>query len=455
MELTREFANRISSITSADLSPQAVHNAKIAILDTVGVTLAGSREEAPALLLRVPGMQEAGPSLVFGHGVRTSALNAALVNGTSAHAMDFDDVNIALGGHPSAPVVPALMALAETTGASGLELLTAFVAGFETETRLGRGVNFHHYEKGWHPTATLGIFGVAAASARLLNLPAEQIATALAIAASLASGIKSNFGSMTKPLHVGHCARNGLFAAFMAQVNFTAKADALEHKQGFLNVFNGPGNFDVARMFADWASPLDIERPGTGIKLYPCCGSTHASIDAAIGLAERSPIDPADVEHIGLRIHARRVPHIDRADPKSDLDAKFSVQYCVARALLERRVVVDHFENNAFDDPTVRQLMRNTHVQPYTNPPPDVGDHYAVELTVTLRSGRKLALRRERPCGRTPDDPTPPERLKAKFESCAARALDDVRASWLYAALQDLEHVTCVRDVLRAMNGGS
>lgn len=455
MELTREFANRISSMTYADFSPQVLHNAKVAILDTVGVTLAGSREEGPALLLRVPGLQEAGPSLVFGHGVRTSALNAALVNGTSAHAMDFDDVNIALGGHPSAPMVPALMALAEMTGATGRDLLTAFIAGFETETRLARGVNFHHYEKGWHPTATLGVFGVAAASARLLNLPPERIATALAIAASLASGIKSNFGSMTKPLHVGHCARSGLFAALLAQVSFTAKSDALEHKQGFLNVFNGAGNFDIARMFADWASPFDIERPGTGIKLYPCCGSTHASIDAAIALADPSPVDPADVERIDVRIHARRVPHINRPDPQSDLDAKFSVQYCIARALLERKVVVDHFENGAFDDPAVRQLMQKTHVEPYTNPPPDVGDHYAIELTVTLRSGKKLAMRRERPCGRAPDDPTPPDSLKAKFESCAARALDDVRTSRLYAALNDLENVASVRDVLREMNGGA
>jgi 2-methylcitrate dehydratase PrpD len=207
-------------------------------------------------------------------------------------------------------------------------------------------------------------------------------------------------------------------------------------------------------MFAEWAKPFDIERPGTGIKLYPCCGSTHAPIDAAMALAEKSPIDPEDVENIDLRIHQRRVHHVDRADIRSDLDAKFSVQYCVARALLERKVVVDHFENGAFQDATVRRLVQKTRVQPYTNPPPDLGDAYGVDLVVTLRSGKKLSIHGERPVGRSADDPIPPERLKAKFESCAARALDEGRTSRLYAALDDLENVASVRDLLREMNGG-
>lgn len=448
MQVARELAHRINRVTYAGLSARVVTNAKAAILDTIAVTLAGSREEAPQWLLRVPGMSDPGPSLVFGCGRRTSALNAALVNGVSAHAMDFDDVNIALGGHPSAPIVPALIALAELIEATGRDLITAFVAGFETETRIARGVNFHHYEKGWHPTATLGIFGAAAACARLLKLTDEQIATALSIAASLASGVKANFGTMTKPLHVGHCARNGLFAALLAKEKFTANTQAFEHKQGFFQVFNGEGTFDCGRIFAGWADPFDIERPGIGIKLYPCCGSAHASIDGMISLAGRHDIGAADVERVDARIHARRLAHIDRPDPQSGLDAKFSVQYCLARALMERRVVVDHFEAEAFRDPSVRALMGRIRVEPYTNPPPDVGDHYAVDLTVTLRSGQKVSIRQERPCGRTPEDPTPPDRLKAKFETCAGRALPSATVSALHSMLAGLEDVGSVRDVI-------
>jgi len=162
-----------------------VANAKVAILDTLGVMLAGSQEEAPRRLLRVP-RRGPRPSLVLGHDLRVSVLNAALVNGVSAHALDFDDVKIALGGHPSAPVVPALLALADVVEVAGTELITAFVAGFETATRIARAVNFHPYEKGWHPTATLGVFGAAAAAPRLMKLDNGQVAAALAIA-SLAS----------------------------------------------------------------------------------------------------------------------------------------------------------------------------------------------------------------------------------------------------------------------------
>jgi 2-methylcitrate dehydratase PrpD len=448
MTLAAQLAQRINRISWEKLPPQVVANAKSAILDTVGVMLAGSHDEPTTRLLRVPGMRDAGPCLVLGHAIRTSALNAALVNGTSAHAMDFDDVNIALGGHPSAPLVPALFALVEITEASGRDVITSFVTGFETTTRIARGVNYHHYEKGWHPTVTLGIFGVAAACARLLKLSDSQMATALSIGASFASGVKANFGTMTKPLHVGHCARNGLFAALLAQENCTASSEAFEDKQGFLNVFNGPGTFDCERMLAAWSQPFDIDQPGLGIKLYPCCGSTHAAIDGMITLATQHGIRPDDIERIDARIHARRLAHINRPDPKSALDAKFSVQYCLARALLERAVVVDHFENDAFLDVRARALTQKVHVEGYRNPAPDVGDHYAVDLSVTLKSGARITIRQERPCGRTPEDPTPPERLKAKFENCAARVLGSAKAPRLYAALDELEKMSSLRELI-------
>lgn len=447
MEVAQELAKRIAVFSCDALPEPAIHNAKTAILDTFGVALAGSREEAPRLVLKVPGMSDPGPCLVLGFGVRATALNAALVNGVSAHAMDFDDVNIALGGHPSAVLLPGLFAAAEMEGVSGREFLAAFVAGFETATRIARAVNFFHYEKGWHPTATLGVFGAAAACARLLRLSAEQTARALAIAASLASGIKANFGTMSKPLHVGHCSRNGLFAALLAREGCTANTQALEHKQGFFNVYNGTGTFDARKIFEGWAAPLDIVRPGTGIKLYPCCGSAHASIDAMITLREKHQPAPGEVERVHARIHARRLAHINRPDPQSALDAKFSVQYCVARALLEGKIVVGHFENDAFHDPAVRAVMRKIEVEPYTNPPPDASDHYAVELAVTMRSGVQHTVRVECPCGRSPEDPVPPERLKAKFVSCAERALPSRQVAQLHAALENLENVASMRDI--------
>ena len=209
MGLARELAERIAVMQYDDLSDEAIHWGKVALLDTVGVTLAGSMEDAPRLLDDVVGAQTGGPSLVFGTGRRVSALDAALVNGTAAHALDFDNTASNIGGHISAVMVPALIAAAEAHGASGRDLLLAHAAGFETG-RIGRALNPQHSEMGWHPTATLGVFAVTAACARLLGLSVEQIETALALSTSLAAGMKANFGTMTKPLHAGQCARGGL-----------------------------------------------------------------------------------------------------------------------------------------------------------------------------------------------------------------------------------------------------
>jgi 2-methylcitrate dehydratase PrpD len=278
------IAERIGAIRYEGLPAEAVRWAKAAILDTVGVTLAGAGEPCARIAAGVLGLgKSSGECLIFGSGQRATPLDAALINGTAAHALDFDDVSNSLGGHPSAPILPAIFALGEVLDCPekpvrGRDFVTAYVAGFETETRIARGVHFHHYEKGWHPTATLGVFGAAAASCHLLGLDRAKTAQALAIAASLASGIKANFGTMTKPLHVGHTARNGLFAAMLACDGFTANDAALEHKQGFLMVFNGAGNFDAEVILRDWGEPYDIVRPGLGVKQHPCCGSTHPAI---------------------------------------------------------------------------------------------------------------------------------------------------------------------------------
>jgi len=233
MTLIDGIAERIGAIHYGGLPVEAIARARTAILDTVGVTLAGAREPCAEIVARSIrlGADTSGECLIFGSNRRTGALDAALINGTASHALDFDDVSNSLGGHPSAPILPALFALAELLDSDGRAFVTAYVAGFETETRIGRGVHFHHYEKGWHPTATLGVFGAAAACCHLLGLDNARTAQALAIAASLAAGLKANFGTMTKPLHVGHTARSGLFAAQLAREGFTANPGALEHNR--------------------------------------------------------------------------------------------------------------------------------------------------------------------------------------------------------------------------------
>jgi len=448
MALACDIAQRARALRYEDLPPAAIHWAKVGLLDYIGVTLAGSTEPAPRLALEALGAPGAGASAVFGTPHRLNALDAALVNGTASHALDFDDCNNTFGGHPSVPLLPALFALADETGASGRDFILAYVTGFEVETKIALGVHLHHYTKGWHPTATLGTFGAAAACAKLMGLDEARTATALAIAASLASGIKANFGTMVKPLHVGHCTRNGLYAARLARAGFTANpATVFEHKQGFFNVFNGEGTYDASRVTARWANPLDIVDPGIAIKQYPCCGSTHSALDAMLALVREHDVKPEAVERIDVWTHPRRLEHTNRPAPKSALDAKFSVQYCLARAVAERRITIDHFEGDAYRDPAVQRLLARVNAAPYGADrfPPD--NHFAAEVNVHARDGAVFKRKVDQPFGRTSANPLPPERLRDKFENCAARVLDSQAIAGIHAAVERFEALADARAV--------
>jgi 2-methylcitrate dehydratase PrpD len=450
MTIAAELARRIDTIRYDELPADAVAWAKVGLLDTVGVTLAGAGQDCARIVSGVA-THSAGPALLFGTARSVAPLDAALINGTAAHALDFDDCSNSMGGHPSSPVLPALFALAGTRKISGRDFIAAYVAGFETETRIARGVNFHHYEKGWHPTATLGTFGAAAASAHLLGLDAERTAVALSLAASLASGIKANFGTMTKPLHVGHASRNGLMAALLAADGFTAGESAFEHAQGFFLVFNGAGNFSAEAVLADWAAPLDILKPGIAIKQYPCCGSTHPAIDAMLALVEEHALTPAMVERIDSWTHPRRLAHTNRPSPKSALDAKFSVQYCLARALMHGRIRLEHFEGDAYGDRDVRALLPRIHAAPHPDMEMASTDHFGGEVRIATRDGRNLSAKVDRPLGRGPEKPLPRERLEAKFLDCAGRALQPAAATHALQLIGRFDDLDDVADLTRVL----
>jgi len=451
MSLARDLAQRIVSLRYEDLPAAAIEGSRIGVMDTLGVAIAGAGEDCCRLLSAATHIgPEAGPCQIWGTAHRAGALDAALINGTAAHALDFDNGSNTMGGHASATMVPALLAAAEAYGGSGRDILLGHTVGFETGTHIGRGVNFHHYEVGWHPTSTLGTFAVIGACASLLRLDIDQTATALAIGTSLASGIKSNFGTMTKPLHVGHCARNGLFAVLLARNGYTASPAAFEHKQGFFNVFNGLGNYDESRILPGWADPLEIVRPGAGYKQYPCCAATHAALDATLELVRRHGCyDPARVARVETWTPARRLAHTNRPDPVSNLDAKFSVQYCVARALLEGRIVLGHFEDEAFRDPAIRKLM--SRIESTIHRPGQFApeNHFGAEVRITLSDGNTHTARVDIQLGRTADNPVPPAQLCQKFEHCAARVLPADNTRRLAAMLEKLENAHSIHDLTK------
>ena len=440
--LTARLAEKILSIDASHLTPLALAQAKMCFVDAIGVTLAGRMENATRILLRTPGVATApGRSLVFGTGIRTSALDAALVNGTAAHALDYDDFSSIMGGHHTVPLLPPLIALAEEHAFSGAKVLLAYVAGVEVEIRLARALGFYHYDKGWHPTSTVGTFGAAAAVAHLLGLDLAQTTTALSIAASMAAGIKANFGTMVKPLHVGQCARNGLLAALLAQRGFDANPFALEHSQGFLNVFNGPGTFDVCKLFEDWASPLEIEGATIALKQFPCCGSTHPAITMMLRLVREEKITAGDVERIEILPHGRRLRHTNTPYPQSSLEAKFSVQYVCARALLSGTVRLRDVEGEAYAEPEIRRLLEITEARPHPDMLEDAPRQWGAEVIVWLKSGSMLSRRIDQLVGRGGDSPMTRDEMWDKFEDCAQRALPRQRLPALFDLLQDLETV--------------
>ena len=440
MGIATDLARRIIEFQFEDIDPEALKWAKWGMLDTIGVTLAGAHEDCTKIIEQIhftDGALEGGPSLIFGTGRRTSALNAAVINGTAAHAIDFDDCNNTLGGHPSAPILPGLIALAEARHASGKDVLAAYLVGFETEAAIARVVNYYHYEKGWHPTATLGTFGATASACHLIGLNAEKTAVALGLAVSLAAGVKANFGTMTKPLHVGETTRSGLVAALLVEQGFTANKGAFEHAHGFLALFNGEGNYDVSRLLEDWADPFDIVVPGLAIKKYPCCGSTHPAIDAMLILREKHGLKEGDVTEIVSHTHPRRLKHTNRPNPQTALDAKFSVQYTIARALVDGCVVVENFEGDAFNDPRIRSVMSNITANSRPHAEPD--EHFFAEVTVKTKSGETFTQWVQQPEGRGPKYPLPPGALKAKFESCAIRVLTTAGVDQLHACIEGLD----------------
>ncbi|ETA50601.1 MmgE/PrpD family protein [Ponticoccus alexandrii] len=450
MSLSNELARRALALDPATFDPAALGFAREAIADMIGCALLGAPSATTQAAL-LSGVQGTGPCHVLGRHERLGRLDAAFVNGVSGHALDFDDTSKSLSGHPTVIIIPAILPIAETLGCSGREVLDAYVIGVEAATRFARGVNFAHYEKGWHPTATLGIFGAAVAASALLKLDEARMANAISMAASLASGIKANFGTDTKPLHAGLAARNGLFAALMAAEGVKAAPVALEHPQGFLEVFNGKGHYDAARMLDGWGDPLDLMNPGISIKKYACVYSVHAAIDAVIALHDGAVPDSAGVEDVVVRMHPRRLlPHVRNA-ATSALNAKFSLPYAVARGLVNGAVKLEHFEDSALSDPEVTRVMNLIRMEDMHDDFPD----YGAEVVVRMADGTELRQSIESPLGRGPEAPLPMAMLEAKFLDCASRSLSAEGAAEVFALLMRLDRLGSIHELTTAISSAT
>ncbi|MDA7766819.1 MmgE/PrpD family protein [Alphaproteobacteria bacterium] len=447
MSLSYILADRIIN-SKVDVADQRIiESANSALLDTVGVTLIGSKSEATQSVIKaLEAKNTRDGALIYGKKLKVSMLDAAMINGTSSHALDFDDCNNTMGGHPTVPILAGLLANSESMHANGRDVIEAYTVGVETICAMAKVLNFHHYEKGWHPTTTLGIFGAVAANARLQNLDVDKTATAIAIAASMASGIKANFGTYTKPYHVGHCTRNGLLAVRMADAGLTAGSFALEGQQGFFEVYNGRGNYDPDRLLEAWGDPFEIVEPGIAVKLHPCCGSTHPAVDAAIALKREHDLQLSDIQSVLSWTHPRRLKHTDRPEVKTGFDGKFSVQYVVSRALQNGKISLSDFSDNAVNEPEIQQfLATNIRAEPHPESKPNEKNVYYAELTITTKDGRNLQKFVDAPVGRDKDHPLPENALINKFNDCCVGVLARGSEVELANKLQNFQDVSDIQ----------
>jgi 2-methylcitrate dehydratase PrpD len=447
---TAAVAARLGSFaTTAAVPAPARSRAASAMLDTIGVALAGAAEPATRVVRELARDEGGERCTLLGTAGRASAGNAALVNGTAAHALDFDDMCFVSLAHPSAPLVPALLAAAELADASGAAVLDAYTAGFEIEARLGRAMNPSHYQRGWHCTSTLGTIGAAAAASRLLELSAETAANALAIAASSASGLKENFGTMTKPLHAGLAARAGLIAALLARGGLTASGRAFEGSQGFLVAMDG-ARTGLDDLLADLGRRWEILETGIAVKLYPSCAGTHPTIEALLDLKREHGLSPSSIDTIEIRVDSVTPTVLIYEQPTSGLEAKFSLPFCAAAAIVDGEVGIGSFQPARLHAPEILAMMGR--IRMVADPSLDgiAAPLTQARIAIRLSDGRVIARSADGARG-YPERPASDAELDRKFLLCAEGALSAAAAASALAQIRDIERAAKLGTLLKTL----
>jgi 2-methylcitrate dehydratase PrpD len=436
--LTQELAAFCATLRHDDLPPAALPFIRIGFTDCVATLIAGRHGEIVNMLREVLQPAAGQSRLLFDLGT-AHAPDAALINGTAAHALDFDDA--AQKGHVSAVLVPAILAEGDACGSDGRRMATAYAAGYEAWTELLRREPDHYHNRSWHPTGVFGSVAAAAACASLHGLTVEQTVHALAIAGSQSAGLIANFGSMTKPYHAGRAAQAGVLAARLAQKGFTGSPDALEHPKGLMHGISPQGRVDVDSPIEagrEWKLP----RGGVNTKKYPTCFATHRALDGALDLLTQHPIDAVQVEQVTVTISRRNKSTLRFEQPRTALQAKFSMQFAIASALLVRRCGLLELQDDFVERADVQQLMQRVRVLPEDREDPRrPGEAPQDTVVVETRDGRRFTRAVDHVRG-GPELPLLPGELFAKFESCLAAGGMHVDPRPLFEALMAVDSLS-------------
>lgn len=380
MNVTQELCGLIEKTRFDDLPTEAVAEAKLCLLDWLGVTLGGAGEPLTRILIEVTGrLGGKEQASIICHEDKTSMVNAALINGSASHALDFDDVHFQMMGHPTVPVMPALLALAEHRGSHGRDFLAAFVLGFEAECRIGSSVLPFHYQQGWHATSTIGRFGAAVACAKLLGLDANRMNYAVGLAGTQAAGLKQVFGTMAKPFHAGKAAADGLLSALLAEQGFTCSDDILAGDMGFCKVLSPDANPEmITQGFGENFTITNVI-----FKRHASCFETHPTIDAALDLRRNVTLD--EIEEVCIKAVPVALEIAGKPEPRTGLEGKFSLAYCAALALALGETGEDRFTDAYVLSEPLVGIRKKIKV---------VGDDELgltqAEITVRMRDGREL-----------------------------------------------------------------
>ncbi len=446
--LTETLATFIVETGFDDIPPEVVERAKHHILDGIGVMLAGSTHPISRRVMNhVRSLGGTPQASVVGGGFKPSAPQAALVNGTMGHVLDFDDDSDTMVSHPTVTILPAVMALGENRS-SGRQLLAAYIVGLEICARIAALPGFlpGHYEKGWHSTATLGVLDAMAGSAKILDLDARQIRSAFGIAASEAGGLRSNFGTMTKPLHAGSAAAKGVNCALLARAGITANASILECPNGFYDLYGNLATIDESAAIAGLGKDFDIVTPGMNIKKYPCCYYTHAAIDALFFLVDKYRLSPDDVRQIRCGISSIAFDVLKYDTPGNGIEARFSMHYCMARALLHHRVRIEDFQDKKICDEKARKWMNivDVAVEPSMDKP---GRSLGARLYVTTADGQTYTHEIIKALGGC-ENPLPWEAVVSKFKTCASQVLGENQTTKVVSDIEQLEKIESIGEIL-------
>src|SRR3984893_2112326 len=425
-DLTRYVAEFVLQLKYEDIPAQIVALGKKSILDGFGLALAGSMAQSgPISRAYVQSLgSTTGNATVIGSPLKASPRFAAFVNGISIHADDFDDTQLAIAKdrvyglltHPTAPVLPAVFAIAEVAGLSGKEMMVAYFAGVEVETKISEAIAPRHYVDGFHSTGTCGSFGSVAAAARLRRLTLELTLSAFGIAGAEAAGLRENFGTMPKPFQAGHAAENGVAAADLASLGWTAADRILDAPRGFFHAYGG--SFDSEAILNKLGSPWTFADPGVSLKPYPSGSLSHPAMTARLRLVQKHDIAPSDVEKVYMCTNHNMTTTLLHHNPKTGLEAKFSMEFCIAVLLLERKAGLGQFSDKVVQRPDVRKMIRKINF--YVDPQAESAgfDKMTSILKITLKNGKVITGQAAFGKG-SPANPMTFDEASEKFRGCA------------------------------------